>query len=65
MIWGLAVAGEGGVAKVLALLRNELEIVLALCGCESPQSVGPELIGRHAPGIDSVPEFETGLAREV
>jgi 4-hydroxymandelate oxidase len=49
-IWGLAVAGEEGVARVLALLRRELENALALCGCESVQAVGPELIGPRRSG---------------
>jgi 4-hydroxymandelate oxidase len=45
IIWGLAVEGEDGVARVLALLRNELENALALCGCGSPQAVGRDLVG--------------------
>jgi 4-hydroxymandelate oxidase len=44
-VWGLAVGGEDGVARVLALLRNELDNALALCGCDSPQSVDRELVG--------------------
>ena len=32
-IWGLANAGALGVAHVLRLLRDELEIAMALCGC--------------------------------
>jgi 4-hydroxymandelate oxidase len=31
-IWGLANAGALGVAHVLRLLRDELEIAMALCG---------------------------------
>ena len=45
IIWGLAVAGEEGVAKVLSLLRNELEIALTLCGFDSVHSVGRDLLG--------------------
>jgi isopentenyl diphosphate isomerase/L-lactate dehydrogenase-like FMN-dependent dehydrogenase len=33
---GLAVGGEEGARRVLALLREELELTLALCGCASP-----------------------------
>lgn len=33
---GLAVAGEAGASRVLELLREELELALSLCGCESP-----------------------------
>jgi isopentenyl diphosphate isomerase/L-lactate dehydrogenase-like FMN-dependent dehydrogenase len=40
MVWGLAVAGEEGVAHVLRLLRTEIELGLALLGCRSPADVG-------------------------
>jgi isopentenyl diphosphate isomerase/L-lactate dehydrogenase-like FMN-dependent dehydrogenase len=35
-LWGLAAAGEEGARRVLELLRDELELTLALCGCPSP-----------------------------
>ncbi len=35
-LWGLAAGGEEGVARVLAMLRAELELALALCGATSP-----------------------------
>ena len=35
-LWGLAAGGEEGARRVLALLRSELELTLALCGCASP-----------------------------
>jgi isopentenyl diphosphate isomerase/L-lactate dehydrogenase-like FMN-dependent dehydrogenase len=35
-LWGLAAGGEAGARRVLALLRDELELSLALCGCASP-----------------------------
>ncbi|HEY5709853.1 MAG TPA: alpha-hydroxy acid oxidase [Solirubrobacterales bacterium] len=35
-LWGLAVGGEAGALRVLELLRSELELALALCGCDSP-----------------------------
>jgi isopentenyl diphosphate isomerase/L-lactate dehydrogenase-like FMN-dependent dehydrogenase len=38
-LWGLATAGEGGARRVLELLRHELELALALCGCPTPESV--------------------------
>jgi len=34
-LWGLAAAGSEGVARVLELLREELELTLGLCGCTS------------------------------
>jgi isopentenyl diphosphate isomerase/L-lactate dehydrogenase-like FMN-dependent dehydrogenase len=39
MVWGLAAAGEEGVAHVLDLLRKEVELGLALLGCASPADV--------------------------
>jgi isopentenyl diphosphate isomerase/L-lactate dehydrogenase-like FMN-dependent dehydrogenase len=38
-LWGLAVAGEKGAREVLGLLRDELELALALCGCRTPEAV--------------------------
>ncbi len=46
VLWGLAVDGEDGVARMLDLLRGELDLALALCGCCSPREVSPELIWR-------------------
>ena len=38
-LWGLAHAGAAGVQAVLELLRDEVELALALCGCASPAAV--------------------------
>lgn len=38
-VWGLAVDGEDGVADVLRLLHDEVELGLALLGCASPAEV--------------------------
>ena len=35
-LWGLAVGGEAGALRVLELLRAELELTIALCGCRRP-----------------------------
>lgn len=35
-LWGLAAGGEAGARRVLEILREELELTLALCGCASP-----------------------------
>ncbi len=45
--WGLAVAGEDGVTQVLSMLRNELELAMALCGCRSIAEVSPEVVYSH------------------
>jgi len=39
-LWGLAVGGEAGARRVLEMLRAELELTLALCGCASPAELG-------------------------
>jgi 4-hydroxymandelate oxidase len=44
VVWGLAVDGAAGVARVLDLLRAEVERALALCGCGSPRDVSRELV---------------------
>jgi isopentenyl diphosphate isomerase/L-lactate dehydrogenase-like FMN-dependent dehydrogenase len=46
VIWGLAVAGEDGVRRVLELLRAEVALALKLLGCASPADVGRAHIGR-------------------
>jgi 4-hydroxymandelate oxidase len=45
-LWGLAVGGAEGVQRVLELLRDEIELALALCGCTSPAEVTGGHIGR-------------------
>jgi 4-hydroxymandelate oxidase len=42
--YGLAVAGALGAAHVLRLLRDELEIAMALTGCASLAEAGPALL---------------------
>jgi 4-hydroxymandelate oxidase len=45
-LYGLAVDGAGGVERVLTLLRDEVELALALCGCASPADVARSHVGR-------------------
>ena len=47
-LWGLAAAGEAGARRVLELLRDEIELALALCGCTSPAAVSAEHVTRLA-----------------
>jgi 4-hydroxymandelate oxidase len=44
-MWGLAVGGAAGVAQLLALLGDELDRAMALCGCPTVESIGPDLLG--------------------
>ncbi len=43
-LWGLAVDGAAGVVRVLEILRDELDLALALCGCTSPSEVTRDLV---------------------
>ena len=45
VLWGLAHAGEAGARRVLELLRDEVELALALCGCPSPEAVTRSHVG--------------------
>jgi 4-hydroxymandelate oxidase len=45
-LYGLAVGGADGVERVLALLREEVELALALSGCTSPADVTRAHVGR-------------------
>jgi 4-hydroxymandelate oxidase len=44
IVWGLAHAGAAGVAHVLRLLRDELEIAMALTGCATLADATPALL---------------------
>jgi len=44
ILWGLAVGGQAGVASVLGVLRRELDLAMALCGCPSMEAVDRDLI---------------------
>ncbi|MCD2512188.1 alpha-hydroxy acid oxidase [Comamonas endophytica] len=44
IVWGLANAGAAGVAHVLRLLRDELEVAMALTGCATLADATPELL---------------------
>jgi L-lactate dehydrogenase (cytochrome)/(S)-mandelate dehydrogenase len=43
-LWGLAVAGEAGVAHVLDIYRRELDRVMGLCGVSRLADIGPDLL---------------------
>jgi 4-hydroxymandelate oxidase len=44
VLWGLALAGEAGVAQVLEILRSELDRAVTLCGCSSVHDLTPGLL---------------------
>ena len=43
-LWGLAVAGEAGVAHVLDIYRRELDRVMGLCGVSRIADIGRDLV---------------------
>lgn len=48
-VWGLAHAGAVGVAHVLRVLRDELEVAMALTGCATLADIGPAALAPPAP----------------
>jgi isopentenyl diphosphate isomerase/L-lactate dehydrogenase-like FMN-dependent dehydrogenase len=44
VLWGLAAGGEAGVTRALEMLRDELTLSMALCGCPAIESIGPGLV---------------------
>ena len=50
-LWGLAVAGEAGVAHVLDIYRREIDRVMALCGITCIADINRDLLfRRNRPG---------------
>lgn len=45
-LWGLAVAGEAGVAQVLEIYRREIDRVMGLCGVSRLSDIDASLIAR-------------------
>lgn len=43
-LWGLAVAGEAGVAHMLEIYRREIDLVMGLCGVTSISQIGRDLL---------------------
>jgi isopentenyl diphosphate isomerase/L-lactate dehydrogenase-like FMN-dependent dehydrogenase len=46
VLWGLAVDGQRGAARVLQLLADEIELGLVLSGCDSPQALTRDYVTR-------------------
>ena len=46
-LWGLAVAGEAGVAHVLALLRQEIDLTMGLMGASRLGDLGQHCLSRQ------------------
>jgi L-lactate dehydrogenase (cytochrome)/(S)-mandelate dehydrogenase len=50
-LWGLAVAGEAGVAHVLDIYRREIDRVMGLCGVARIADIGPDLLFSPPPRL--------------
>jgi 4-hydroxymandelate oxidase len=56
-MYALSVAGALGVAHMLTLLREELEVCMALAGCATVSEIGRDALVRNSPNpLESSPE---------
>ena len=44
VLWGLAAGGRAGVHAALSILRRELDLAMALCGCPDVASITRDLV---------------------
>ncbi|MFD0206486.1 MULTISPECIES: alpha-hydroxy acid oxidase [Saccharothrix] len=51
VLWGLAADGEAGVSRVLAVLRDEVDHVLALCGGRDLADLTADLVVTRGTGV--------------
>ncbi len=49
-LWGLAVAGEAGVAHMFDILRREIDLAMGLCGLSNIAEIGPDILARRTLG---------------
>ncbi|MFT3973831.1 MAG: alpha-hydroxy acid oxidase [Amaricoccus sp.] len=52
-LYGLGAGGREGVARVLEIIRRELDITMALCGRRDIRTIGPDILDR-APRLDEL-----------
>jgi L-lactate dehydrogenase (cytochrome) len=63
-LYALAALGQTGVTTALEIIRNELQISLALTGCNDVQAVGPEVLRGSARGSNHRPQVMTLTAEQ-
>jgi 4-hydroxymandelate oxidase len=44
VVWGLAAGGQAGASRVLELLRAEIDLAMALCGCPTIDDISRDLV---------------------
>ena len=49
VMYGLAIDGQKGVERILALLKQELELAMVLAGCSSLKDISKDLIMHYPP----------------
>ena len=54
LVYGLASGGALGVARVIRLLRDELEMAMALTGCRTLADAGPALLAANGAATGTV-----------
>jgi len=57
-LYGTAAGGEAGAARAIAILREEIDRVLALLGCRSVADLGPEYLHTVDPWFGPIIEGE-------
>jgi L-lactate dehydrogenase (cytochrome) len=55
-LYGLGAYGKRGVTMALDIIRNELDITMALCGKRDIRHAGPELLHHRLPVVATEPE---------
>ena len=45
-LYGLGAGGEAGVARAIQIIRDELDVSMALCGVTSLQEIGPQVLAK-------------------
>jgi L-lactate dehydrogenase (cytochrome) len=51
-IYGLGAGGEAGVAKVIEIIRKELDVTMALTGVTRVNDIGPHVIANNIQGME-------------
>lgn len=61
-VYGLGAAGQAGVARAIDILRNELDVTMALCGVSKVSEIGPQVIVGGRAGAPEAPRPKPGTA---